>query len=319
MKRNDVVIHIIESGVDMNNLISYDGNRDGKILSNSNEIKVNKKSNKYTILYTSNIFKSLNIETFGKNMIELLLKNLPNTILDVTILYHYRLEDDDEEFDTKTAEKIFMLDKYFLSMNKRITHLSYHRTSLFLDLIDTYNVYINNENEEDDNEENMIMSENDWINKFIGNVDDEDDEDADINDILSILAGKSNKSKKGSKDYYGRSKVIKNANNPKKSINRHGVVIADSKDDITRDEKIIKEFLKDFIPGNQEWKKDFRHDVLKRWVSMYCVSKKNLKKLEKNHRKQRMHYSRQYDSSKALDFTRRLLSVPMDHWSDPNK
>lgn len=324
MNRNDIVIHIIESRVDVNNLISYDGNRDGKIFSNSNEIKVNKKSNKYTILYTSNIFKSLNIETFGKNMIDLLLKNLPSTIFDVTILYHYRLEDDDEEFDTKTAEKIFMLDKYFLSMNKKITRLSYHRTSLFLDLMDTYNDYIDEDDDDEEDEENIIMSEKDWIDKFIGNIDEDDDEDdndedGEVSDILSLLAGRHNKSKDNSKDYYGRSKVMKNATNPKRSINRHGIIVADDKEDIERDERIIKEFLKDFFPGSQRWKKDFRHDVLKRWMSMYCVTKKNLRKLERNHRKQRQDYSRRYNAEEAINFTRRMLNVPIDRWNDPSR
>lgn len=320
MNRSDVVIHIIPSGIDIRNLLTYDENRNGKIFSDSKEIRVNKNSGKYSILYTTDMLKTLNTEIFGKNMIDLFLKNLPNTILDVTIIYHYKLKDDDEEFDTKVAEVIFQLEKYFREMNNKITHLSYHRTNLFLELINTYNEYMSDIDEEDEEEDD---SYDNWINKLIGDVeneDDEDDNDEDVGDILSLLAGRHNKSKNNnSRDYYGKSKVMKNATNPKRSINRHGVIVADDKEDIERDERILKEFLKDFFPGNQGWKKDFRHDVLKRWISMYCVSKKNLKKLERNHRRERLNYSRKYDTEKALNFTRRMLTVPIDRWSDPNR
>lgn len=330
MNRNDIVIHIIPSGIDVNNLITYNENQDGRILSDSKEIKVNNKSGKYTVLYNTNMFQTINVETFGKNFIDLLLKNLPNSLLDITILYHYQLKNDDEEFDISIAEKIFELDNYFRVMNIKISNISYHWTNSFLELVKYYNEYIkymNDSEEDDDNDEDedeKDISYDDWINKFIGDIDDDEDEDdgddGDVNDILSLLAGKHNKSKSNnSRDYYGKSKVMKNATNPKRSINRHGVIVADDKEDIERDERIIKAFLKDFFPGRQGWKKDFRHDVLKRWMSMYCVSKKNLKKLERNHRRERLHYSKKYDTEKALNFTRRMLTVPIDRWSDPNR
>ena len=78
-------------------------------------------------------------------------------------------------------------------------------------------------------------------------------------------------------------KILKNDKNPKRSYKRHGVIICNDKKSRKNDEAIIKEFLKDFIPGDSEWIKSFRHDILKRWMKMYSISKSDLKELEKVH------------------------------------
>lgn len=149
-------------------------------------------------------------------------------------------------------------------------------------------------------------------------VEYEDEEDDDYED--DPKPKKRRKKRIVSKPSYGESRVVKDAKNPKKSYNRHGVVVC-SKDDIKKDEKILKEFLKDFIPGDANWKKDFRSDIVKRWIKMYAVTNKQLKQLEKQHRRARLakRNKSSIDTDRALEFTRKLFNTPIDRWNDPSK
>ena len=157
---------------------------------------------------------------------------------------------------------------------------------------------------------------------------DEDDEIEIDPEVLESLAqyidierdnsgGKKGKCKK---KFYGSSRVLKSLKNPKKDYKRHGIIVANDKSALKKDEKILREFLKDFIPGKAGWIKDYREDVLERFMRMYAVSKKTLKKLEKHHRKHKG--SKGKDGKKiskesAMNFTRNILN--RDSWNNPNK
>ena len=121
--------------------------------------------------------------------------------------------------------------------------------------------------------------------------------------------------KKQHKGKYESSVVWNKSKNIKRSINRHGVVIS-SKDNMRRDKKLIKKFLKDFIPGDANWKKEFRDELAKRWLSVYAVSKKNLKELEKQYRKKR-NRSTANKTKAAINFAQKLFNE--DTWNNPNK
>ena len=125
--------------------------------------------------------------------------------------------------------------------------------------------------------------------------------------------------KKKHRKEYAQSRILYDAKNAKRSYNRHGVIICSDKSSKKKDMKIIKEFLKDFFPGNSNWIKEFRHDVLCRWMKMYSISKKDLKELEKTHRKAQNAKRNSIKTEKTLDFTRRLFNVPIDRWDDPSK
>lgn len=141
----------------------------------------------------------------------------------------------------------------------------------------------------------------------------------DILDEYEPPKNKSKKSKKKSKISYGRSRVLRAANNPKRAYRRHGVIVCTEKDAIKKDEKVIKEFLKDFIPGDAEWKKDFRKDLLKRWMNLYVITKKQLKYFEKNMHKQVVRNRTNANVERTLNITRQLFNVPIDQWNNPNK
>lgn len=316
-----------------------------KQFSTLTEIKVNKYNDGYIVVYSDKDFKQLNPKSFVINLVSLFLKNIPNTVIDMTVKYIYtdnefsNIEgyDNVELFDPEVAKMAINIDQLLdiMSGSGYTKLLSYHKLRSFVKMVSDYQEYIYMMDERDDGSEVDIdddEDEDDTDDEFVPNISQSyDDEDDDVsNEITKLVSGitisksnnkssKSKNKKKGKRNVdYGTSKVLRHANSPKRAYNRHGVIIASDKDDIRSDEKIIKEFLKEFIPGNQEWKKEFRHDLLKRWISMYCVSKKDLKKLESNHRKKTR--KRSYiDADKTLDFTRRLLNVPLDNWNNPNK
>ena len=176
--------------------------------------------------------------------------------------------------------------------------------------------------DEDDDDEDEDFFNRIGMNHY-DDYDDEDDEENPFDILEDNLKGYNSNHRKRYKNKktneYPQSRVLRDAKNPKRSINRHGVIICSDKDARKRDEKIIKEFLKDFFPGDSDWKKEFRHDVLKRWMKMYCIAKKDLKELERTHRKAKNANRSNINTEKTLEFTRRLFNVPIDRWNDPSR
>lgn len=318
MNRVTVSIHIIPSGVDQRFLTSFHPESDGNVLSSESEIKVNRCQNGYSIIYGSNVFKKLDLALLASNIVKIFKANLPDSFLDVAMFYHYETVDDDV-FDMKTAEQIFALHNLFTQIvaTRRVPGLQYVITQSMKQTAEDYRYEqdeddqeYDDDNEEDDGEE-FDPEEDDFLRQIFGpgfSSYDDDDDDYEPRRKKTIK-------------YYGTSRVMKDCRNPKQCIRRHGVLVASSKKDMERDEKIIKDFLKDFIPGNARWKRDFRHDILKRWMKMYAVSKKQLKGLEKEHRRRyrAKHTKSHKNQDQAIDFTRKLLSVPIDRWNDPNR
>lgn len=311
MEKINVRIHVNPSGINPLELEDFNPTRDGKILSTADKINVNKSATGYSVVYESDVFNTIDKALLMANLIKIFNANLPGSIIELGICYNFDT-DETYEFDYDTFHHIMALDELCRNIvdTNRVQNLEYIQTDSIEEAIEYFDDNYNNP--ADDQE---YVEENKDIEDF---YDDEDDPYG----IIAALNGfeKKKKKHKKSKEYYGRSRVWKNAKNPKRAVKRHGVVIADDKDDIKKDEKILKEFLKDFMPGNSGWQKDFRSDVLKRFINMYTVSKKNLKHLEKQHKKAvRKKRYKNIDTDKALDFTRRLMTVPIDRWNDPTK
>lgn len=183
--------------------------------------------------------------------------------------------------------------------------------------------------DDDDDEEYDTVSEADIWNSIMGPLDDDDDEEDDDDEVNTISAlqeiinkakdakYKSYKSRK-SIMHYDSSRALRSSNNPKKEYNRHGIIIA-KKDSINKDEKIIKAFLKEFIPGGSEWKKEFRRELCKRWISVYAMTSKEVKHMEKAYKKRNSPKPKSINPEKAVSLTRRIFSTNTDFWNDPNK
>ena len=266
------------------------------------------------------------------------MENVPNTIINMSMSYMFQVLDEDDEvynaIDLNIINALLTLedkfnskfdDERFLFNYTRSTNMNY----LINTVIKEYKELNDSDDYEDDDEDSLGL---DFFNSFgISDYsDDDDDEDGDeddenINpfDFLEYHLKGYNPKYKRSKNKRPKgipvSKVFRDAKNAKRAYNRHGVIICNDKDAKKRDEKILKEFLKDFFPGDSNWIKEFRHDVLKRWMKMYFVTKKDLKELEKTHRKAQNAKRNHVKTEKTLDFARRVFNVPVDRWNDPSK
>jgi len=314
MNKVNLTIHIIPGDKVMNTIKEFDPARDGKLLSTESNIKVNKAAYGFSIIYNEETFEELSPSVFLTTLIKLFSDNLgTDTIVNTSLNYHY----EDEEFDTDVAKSVLDMDDVMKKIyeSSRINTFMYERSE------NVYSVY-------EDWKSEMQDVENDDDESFDPEDLEYDDSYDDVSSVFDRFISPymeddydddDESPKKKSHDVYGQSRVFREAKNPKRAINRHGVVIADSKDDIKKDEKIIKSFLKEFIPGNADWKKEFRNDLAKRWIKMYAVSKKQLKHLEKEHRRSKSSKKKSKADDRVLDLTRRLLTVPVDRWSDPTK
>jgi len=308
MDKVNVTIHVVATAPET--LKNYDPAKDGKTRSTENQIKALKVTDGYSVVFDDDVFVEISLAKLMSSIVQVFASNIKNSIFDFRLMYHYEGATD-TYFDFDTAKHVLDLDDMMCKIRdaKSIPVFMYTRTD------NMQEVYTDFRNEVEDNTPEPISRLFD---------DDDNDEDEDNEDSLfaSLLGidDKDKKEKKSKKDkeYYGRSRVWKNCRNPKKQINRHGVMIAD-KSDLKKDEKIIKSFLKDFLPGGASWKKEFRSDVLERWMNMYAISKKHLKELEKAHRRRRPAKRRSSTTDKILNFSEKLLAVPVDRWADPTK
>ena len=342
MNNVNVTMYIIESSIIRNpkgyESLGLSELKIGKELSNVSEIKVNKSINGYSIIYDTNTFINIDNDILRKAIINIFEKNLNDVNLNFKIECFVQVT---PGIETDLTKKVIALSNLFTEMYKYIIDNDYKFSNgmifnyeiseslkqlalLLMNKInnkadDELSYYRNEEDIEDDDYDDEDFEEED------DDDDDEDDEEI-LGSLDDILRGKrkknnSNKKKSTTKKTYGTSIVMKETKNPKKNYNRHGVMICD-KDSIKKDEKILKAFLKDFMPGNQDWKKDFRDDVLKRWIQMYVVTKKQKNKLEKQHRKlkaRKRYTTTNADTRKALEFTQRLFNTPIDRWNDPSR
>ena len=314
MVTTNVEIHILPSNFNIKeSMVSYLQNAS---ISSLDEIRVNKVQNGYAVLYTDELFKRLDVASFTENLINLFRSNLPGIPIDIVIYYRFWTR---ETFSPECGITILQMDDYMEDYPGGNT-VSYI-TSESVEAI--YQAY-----DEDDGTFDF-----DAVEDPDGSDDDldytDEDEDIDIDpEVLESLAqyidierdNSGGKKGKGKKKLYGSSRVLNSVKHPKKDYKRHGIIVANDKSALKKDEKILREFLKDFIPGKAGWIKDYREDVLERFMRMYVVSKKTLKKLEKHHRKHKG--SKGKDGKKiskesAMNFTRNILN--RDSWNNPNK
>ena len=304
----------------------------GSNISEKNKIRVNlidetingHSQKAYSIVYRADDFKDISRPNLMLNIIRLFNNNLPGVGINMMLSYHYLTDEDIDLFDPEVGQAILEMNQFCKKMDQsgQLPIFQYGGLTGEDDIDE--DCYLHEEEPEEEDDEEDTPSGLGWLFGDDDPDDNGEDED-DPNDPFGFLKDddekKSSKKKKASiEDFIGRSKVVKNAKNPKRDINRHGVVIAKKKSDIEKDREVIKQFLKVFIPGNKEWIKEFRKDVLRRWVTMYAISRKDLNKMQKKHmRHKKAAQQKGYGAfDRGLQLTKKLMTSPIDRWSDPN-
>ena len=311
MERVNLTIHVIPDQIPIADLDDVTPQELGSNLSTVATFNVSRVPDGYSIVYTDSVFAKLNPLSTIDSIIKLFMSKLPGKQILVSLEYHFCLKNGAEVFDGYAAEAIKDMDDILIEIGNNTSAVVYERSDTVDDAID----YLDSSDDDEDD-------------------DDEDDEDGDgydpmdfdpndIGGLINLIANEGSRSKKKKKKKsreYGESEVLHETKNAKRCYNRHGVMVCSDKDALKHDQKMIKEFLKDFIPGSAGWKKDFRRDLQKRWMQMYVISKKQLKHLQKKHVKSKSKKRRGIDTEKALDFTRRMFNVPANSaWNDPNR
>lgn len=272
---------------------------------------------------------------FSNSIRKLFEENLPDDAIFYSIVPHFNPTNNKMDTSARLIDSwISILDAiaqfYWIGSN-----IGYTRTPSMETFIKAYKAVENgsslnkvtNTNVEDSDEE----SDNDADEVWDDDIDEEDNSSEYPSDIESMMTsitknvgkGKSNKKKKDINPTYPSSRVLKASKDPKKQYHRHGVIIFKDKDTEKKDEKILKAFLKDFIPGDARWKKELRSDLIERWMASYAISQKRIKKLEKNQKLQLSKEKQKECTKKAFEIlkglNRGIQGRNSDVWNNPNK
>lgn len=264
------------------------------LLTTADQVKVLKSTDEYRIVMEDHEFKKVDCSNVIHTLESIFAKNMP----DATVTFNVRYDFDSASYDPECGAKFMELHNVMHGIDTGASFVCNPDADNVDDVADMIGMEVGND-----------------FDLFGSDDSDVDNEEYDpFEDLVRQYKKASNKKRR--KKYDNRSRVYRNCKNPKRDAHRHGVLVAADKRDIKTDEHVIKDFLEDFIPGNAGWKKDFRSDVAKRWIQSYTVSRKQLKRLERDHRKSKSSRKASKATKEALDFTRRTLTVPIDRWND---
>ena len=287
--------------------------RSGKI-SSADTIKVMRINDDYVIAIPADELSKVDPEVWFNNIASMFDKNLPGNVINFTILSSMDQEQlqsfvIDSERSLADARLFAGLHESFQFILKSSTRFDYTVSTHVKPIIFAFQLAMRDVMafQEYIREDDPVTNESDYITQFLKGEE-------------SGNRGNKKKKKKQKKEKkYVTSKVIRCAKSPKKAYKRHGVIVCKDKDAIKRDRRIIRDFIDDFIPGNAGWKKDLRDDLVDRWLHVYVISAKRLKRLERERKKNSAKGRRDSDVQRTIEFTRNLFNVPVDKWSDPTR
>ena len=225
----------------------------GKELSNTQEVRLNKTSAGYSILFSCDTFTKINTSMLGNHLTKMFTQYFSQHFVQFEIIcMHIKSEE--------CMEAIIGLHEYCLEMD--LPNVNYIESKSIEAL-------------------------------FSDDYEEEDDEEYDIPFDSFYKKDKPSKT---------RSRLI---NDAKKSIKRHNIIISSSRNARKRDEKVIKEFLKEFLAGKADWIKKYRNEMLHRWMDAFAITEKTARKLKRS-------TNAKANKNKAVHMTKRLL-----HMHDP--
>lgn len=227
---------------------------------------------------------------------------------DIESRFHYILSSKEEEDENKYNSMMGMAEYIakFVLMNLDEVQKSMNETKNKLEPFENFIA--------EDIDDYEYLNE-DEVDIFTGEKIGTAKVESPLNELTVAMNSKNKKAKKTKIKVIGTSRCVRASKKPKKSYNRHGLLVVSSKKAIEKDERTVKAFLKDFIPGDEKWKKDFRKDLLKRWMRVYVISDGKLKKLEKEYQKKK-NPPRKNRSSKNLEKFANNMSSAITRYSN---
>ncbi len=273
----------------------------GRQQSSTQELRVNNTSSGYSVIFKCEDFIRLDTQVLGDHLIKIFKTYFPNTPVHVEILYPIITENN---IFKKCSMSVLQLDDFLSDID--IPNINYCESQSVKKLWELYN----NEDEdkddddyddEDEDDDDYDDEDEDDDDKYDYGIDDDNEED-DLSHInISEYYKKQSKDKIAS-----TSRLIRGA---KKTVKRHNIIVSSDKNAKRKDEKVIKSFLKDFIPGRSNWIRTYRDIVLDRWMDAFAISEKTAKRIKKAHRKQNSSGSkaRRITRENAMGFTRKLI------------
>lgn len=310
--------------IPMKYLEDYDPDTIGRVKSDEDNLIVNNVSNVsngYSLIFEDNTFLNINPVKIIGHLITLLRTKLPHDVIKISIEYLYELNDrDDDAFQLEYGECVLAFDVAFKKLLSMAPYqirrfISYKTSENLMNVAETcHEVREGGTGDDEDENDDYLYSDDDPVtelDRILGRVKDDDKKKKNHH--------KKKKIKKVEYDIE-TSKVFRGAKNPKRSYRRHGILVARNKDAIRKDKRIIKDFLKEFIPGDAQWKKDLRNELADRWIGVYAVTVKQLKKLEHKHKKMMEEKRRpKIDTNRVLNFASAMVTHASDSWNNPNK
>lgn len=307
--KHEVILNItVEEIEDLN--IQYSTNDSIKSLSQSDNVSI--------IEFMYKDFLDINLVELGEVFIEKLNDYYGHfTSTDITFIVRIS---DNSEYLINIDEDLFaeMRSKFVVQLE----YLNQIKTSGSID---------NEDDDEDDDEDidDMVDIESfmSILDKYGTRADFEDEDDMDDDDeeddneeidthIFDAFGFAQSLDKKSKNRGHQSSKSFHSAKNKKANIKNHGILIS-SNNSIESDKRIIKAFLKKFIPGDSKYIKDYRKKVLNRWISMYALSKNQAKEIENQHRKKRR--KNYIEAADIIGKTSRNLARTYSSFYDINK
>lgn len=310
MPKANIRLVVMPDEVDQQIVAGCDPTVVGTEFATCKQLKVTRVVDGYAILYRASEFTKINAEIGARNITNILLGYFPNFQVVLSIYYNFQhiSNPDIGKFDEETAIRVLQFANYFFEHNGDNENFKYVNSDSIRRVRDI--LYEMSDEEEDDPADNDETDDDHngyWESLGFSSMYGGDEYDDDGHP----------KKKKGKK-HYGRSRLVSNGKSPKKDYNRHGVLVSRDSDDLSRDRKMIKAFLKDFIPGNARWKRDFRDDLLERWMDAFVIRKKKLRKLEKKMRRKKKNSKPSAAQAIAMGIGRQIMTG-QDPWNNHNK
>lgn len=311
-------------------LLRYQPASLGTNVSTAEELQLNILFEDYcaSVIFSSDEFKTLDPIKLLANIATIVNKNYPDKILRFHIQYSFELVDSRVKISNKTFKLLQRLELGAMKGSsidpEKINYVKSPSLNECREIVDILNsrqafatsdIYVGPKPEKKIDKMFTDLYDNKSIFDIMGgsnngpgniyeeeeDVYDSDDEDDD-DDYFD----------EDDYDEFESSNVWDNAEERKRMIKRHGLLIARRKD-IEKDMEIIEDFIDQFIPDDSRYARQFKEDLLYRWINMYCITKKKLKKKEKefkNGRKQK---------AKRIRSSSNNVTKFIDEWYNINK